>query len=303
MGSFRKVRRGWHTTLALLLTGLLVAAPALAGTPAEETLPERDSRLIAAMLEAMPAQQPGKPDLYVVGFAGDGNEDVFRNEVLYLEQLMNARFQADGRVIGLVNHPDSLDEDAPRPLATLENLDQALAGVGTAMDPEEDLLLLFITTHGSEEHELIVDLPPLLEEEITADQLAETLASSGIRNRVVVVSACFSGGFLPALRSPTGVTITAARKDRTSFGCGATSQVTYFGQAWLVDALNHHDDFIAAFRDARKRVAARETEGDYTPSLPQIHMGTRIEPVLDAWRESFEAGPAVAYPYEAADDP
>ncbi|MGY0559630.1 C13 family peptidase [Luteimonas sp. A277] len=283
--------------LALVLAGLFAAAPVLSGVPEDETLPERDQRLIATALEAMPAQQPGKPDLYVVGFAGDGTEDVFRNEVLYLEQLMSARFQADGRVIGLVNHPDSLDEDAPRPLATLDNLHQTLAGVGAAMDPDEDLLLLFITTHGSEEHELVVDLPPMLEEEITVEQLAGALADSGIRNRVVVVSACYSGGFLPALRSPTGVTITAARKDRTSFGCGAASQVTYFGQAWLVDALNQHDDFIAAFRDARKRVAAREVEGEYTPSLPQIHVGAQIEPVLDAWRKSFQPGPPVPYPH------
>ena len=296
MALLRNPLHGPRMAAAALLFALL-ASSALAAASGEETLLERDRRLIAEALQTMPAQEPGRPDLYVVGFAGDGNEDVFRNEVLYLEQLMNARFQARERVIGLVNHPDSLDEDAPRPLATLENLQQALAGVGAAMDPEEDLLLLFLTTHGSEDHELVVDLPPLLEDGITADQLAGALADSGIRNRVVVVSACYSGGFMPALRSPTGVTITAARKDRTSFGCGAASQVTYFGQAWLVDALNQHDDFVAAFRDARKHVAAREAEGDFTPSLPQIHVGTEIEPVLDAWRQSLELGPPVPYPH------
>lgn len=291
--------RAWCACLVLAAAALF-SGTALGGDSAgEETIPERDRRLITAALEAMPAQRPGQPDLYVVGFAGDGNEDVFRNEVLYLEQLMDTRFQAQGRVIGLVNHPDSLDEDAPRPLATLDNLDQALAGIGQAMDPEEDLLLLFITTHGSEDHELFTELPPFLDETIVPEDLAGAIEASGIRNRVVVVSACYSGGFLPALRSPDSLVITAARKDRTSFGCGAASHVTWFGQAWLVEGLNRHDDFIQAFGDAKREVARREQEDGYTASHPQMHVGERIGPVLDAWRASIETGPAVAYPYEA----
>ncbi len=295
MKSILSFGRAWGGSLVLAAAVLFSSA----ASAEEETVPERDRRLISQALEAMPAQRPGQPDLYVVGFAGDGNEDVFRNEVLYLEQLVNTRFQAQGRVIGLVNHFDSLDEEAPRPLATLDNLEQALAGIGEAMDPDEDLLLLFITTHGSEDHELYVELPPLLDETITPGALAGALEASGIRNRVVVVSACFSGGFLPALRSPDALVITAARKDRTSFGCGAASHVTWFGQAWLVEALNHHDDFIRAFGDAKQEVARREQADGYDASHPQMHVGERIGPVLDAWRSSIEPGPAVAYPYQA----
>ena len=289
--------RAWRAGLLLVVAALLPGVALAEAGATEETLSERDRRLIEQTLDAMPPQRPGQPDLYVLGFAGDGAEDVFRNEVLYLERLMDGRFQAQGRVIGLVNHPDSLEDASARPLATLDNLSLALAGIGEAMDPDEDVLLLFVTTHGSEDHELLAALPPVVDEEIGPGELAGAIDASGIRNRVVVVSSCFSGGFLPALRSPDAVVITAARKDRTSFGCGATSQVTYFGKAWLVDALNRHHGFIAAFQDARKQVAAREAEDGFTPSLPQIHVGERIEPVLEAWRESFQPGPAVPYPY------
>lgn len=287
--------------LLLLAAAALLSGATLADVPATgETLAGRDLRLIDAILDAMPAQRPGRPDLYVVGFAGDGTETVFRNEVLYLERLMQERFQADGRVVTLVNHPDSLQEGSERPLATLDNLSRALAGIGEAMDPAEDLLLLFITSHGSADHQLVVQLPPLVDEGIGPQALADALEASGIRNRVLVVSACFSGGFLPPLRSPDGVVITAARKDRSSFGCGAASQVTYFGQAWLVDGLNRHDDFIAAFHDARKQVETREAGSAFAPSLPQIHVGERIGPVLDAWRDALQPGPPVAYPYGPA---
>lgn len=281
----------------LLAAAALFSGAAPAAGPADETLVERDRRLIAGALEAMPPQRPGQPDLYVVGFAGDGTEDVFRNEVLYLEQLMDGRFQAQGRVIGLVNNPDSLEDATARPLATLDNLSLALAGVGQAMDPDEDLLLLFITTHGSEDHELVAELPPFVDEAIAPAQLAGAIEASAIRNRVVVVSACYSGGFLPALRGPDALVITAARKDRTSFGCGAASSVTWFGDAWLVNALNRKHDFISSFADARKEVAAREAEDGFAPSLPQMYVGERIEPILDAWRKSLNPGPAVPYPY------
>src|SRR5690625_4056506 len=148
MRSLPEALRAWGAA-AIAGLALLGAGTVPAAEPAhDETIAERDQRLISEALAAMPPQRPGRPDLFVLGFAGDGNEDVFRNEVLYLEQLMDGRFQAGGRVLTLVNHFDSLDEDAPRPLATLGNLTWALAGIGEAMDPAEDLLLLFITTHG-----------------------------------------------------------------------------------------------------------------------------------------------------------
>ncbi len=153
------------------------------------------------------------------------------------------------------------------------------------------------------EGELVAELAPFVDEAIRPDALASVIEASGVRNRAVVVSACYSGGFLPALGSPDALVITAAREDRTSFGCGASSHVTWFGQAWLVDGLNRHDDFIGAFEDARREVARREEADDYTASHPQLHVGDRIGPVLEAWRESLEPGPAVAYPWQAPTQP
>ena len=40
----------------------------------------------------------------------------------------------------------------------------------------------------------------------------------GKRPTVVIISACFSGVFLPALASSNRMVLTAARPDRTSFG-------------------------------------------------------------------------------------
>lgn len=280
----------------VVLAMLLAAASPSSSADTDATLAARDRKLLDAVFAGMPAQRPEQPDLYVVGFAGDGHEDVFRNEVLYLETLMSARFGARGRVVTLVNHAGSLG-DAPRPLATLDNLRDALARIGRAMDRDEDLLLLFITTHGTADHELVLQLYPLTDAVLTPEQLRDALDDAGIRNRVLVVSACYSGGFLPVLRDPDALVITAARHDRTSFGCGSESVATYFGRAWMIEGLNRGTSFIAAYDHAARRIAQRERAGDYEPSLPQIAVGENIGKRLRAWQATLSEAPAVPYPY------
>ncbi|SOU00051.1 Hypothetical Protein LMG19146_02030 [Xanthomonas arboricola pv. fragariae] len=256
-----------------------------------------DQAALAQALNALQPQRPGVTDLYVVGFAGDASDDVFRNETLYLRQLFEQRFDARGRVVTLVNNPDNLGEQPYAPLATYDNLYDTLAAIGKRMDRKQDALLLFVTTHGTEDHTLYVQVDQNEEDFISPQDLRQALDDAGIGNRIIVLSACYSGGFIPALRSPDTLILTAARADRPSFGCGNTSNATYFGQAWLIDAMNRSDDPLAAFDMARTAITAREKQEGELPSLPQQSLGKRIAPVLARWRAGLQAGPAVAYPY------
>jgi hypothetical protein len=256
-----------------------------------------DQAALAQALNALQPQRPGVTDLYVVGFAGDASDDVFRNETLYLRQLFEQRFAARGRVVTLVNNPDNLGERPYAPLATYDNLYDTLAAIGKRMDRKEDALLLFVTTHGTEDHTLYVQVDQNEEDFISPQDLRQALDDAGIGNRIIVLSACYSGGFIPALRSPDTLILTAARADRPSFGCGNTSNATYFGQAWLIDAMNRSDDPLAAFDMARTAITAREKQEGELPSLPQQSLGKRIAPVLARWRAGLQVGPAVAYPY------
>lgn len=256
-----------------------------------------DQAALAQALKALQPQRPGITDLYVVGFAGDASDDVFRNETLYLKQLFEQRFDARGRVVTLVNNPDNLGEQPYAPLATYDNLYDTLAAVGKRMDRKEDALLLFVTTHGTEDHALYVQVDENEEDFISPQDLRKALDDAGIGNRIIVLSACYSGGFIPALRSPDTLILTAARADRPSFGCGNTSNATYFGQAWLIDAMNRSDDPLAAFDMAKAAITAREKQDGQLPSLPQQSLGKRIAPVLARWRAGLQARPAVAYPY------
>lgn len=277
----------WRLACALLLA--LLCPAATADTPVAG---ERDAALVQAQVAALPAQRPGRVDLYAIGVAGDGNEPVFRNEVHHLRRLVRTRYGA-GAVV-LANGPGSFDPPG-EPLATVDTLREALQGVARVMDPAEDVLLLFVTSHGLPEGGVALDFMPIVAETLTPGTLRSLLDASGIRHRVVVVSACFSGRFLPSLRDPHTLAITAARADRPSFGCGAESDLTYFGRAFLVNGLNAHLDFRAAFDAARAEVTRRERAEKFPPSHPQMRAGRAIGPVLDSWRAGMTPGAAVMF--------
>jgi hypothetical protein len=293
----------WQTGLFVAILALCVSLQASAReTAASPGVRERDRLLLEDTLAKLAPQRPNAPDLYVVGFAGDSEEDVFRNEVRYLETLMAQRFGARDRVVALINHRDSLMKQ-PRPLATLQNLRTTLAAIGKRMDADQDVLLLFMTMHGTPGHELLLQMAPGYVDMIDPQELREALDDAGIRNRVVVISACFSGGFVPALENDDTLILTAARKNRPSFGCGSESNVTYFGRAWLVEGLNETTDFVAAFEGARERITTREKAQDFKPSFPQIDIGKNIQSRLEAWNSQLQPGPTIEYPHRIEPDP
>ncbi|MCE3003813.1 MAG: C13 family peptidase [Xanthomonadaceae bacterium] len=265
-------------------------APVLTIEP-EDLMLAQPARLDAA-LAALEPQRPGVVDLYVISFGSDGSERVFRNETLYVRALFERRFGAGGRVLALSNDPDLA---AVLPLAIRANLGAALRGVASKMDPAEDILLLFVTSHGSEAHELQVTLDPLPLAQVDPAWLAQALDDTGIQHRVVAVSACFSGGFLPALEDPRTLAFTAARADRPSFGCGPDSDITFFGRAWLTEALNETADFVDAFERAKVAIARREKAAGYDPSEPQVARSAAVEAHLARWREGITPGPAVPF--------
>jgi hypothetical protein len=264
--------------------------PKNAPTP-EQVLYAQPDLLDKAIAQLQP-RAPGKVNLYAVAFAGDGSENVFRNEAEYFQRLFSKRFDAAGHVIVLENNPASL---TMRPLADWSNLESALDAIAEKMDPSQDILLLYLTTHGSEDHTLLVDMDPLPLDQIGASDLPDILAEHPFKYKVVVVNACYSGGFIPPLRDSGTMVITAARSDRSSFGCGEQSQLTWFGHAFLVDALNRDVDFSQAFKDARAEVAQWEKRDRYTPSEPQMSAGSAITAQLARWRSGFTPGPPVPF--------
>lgn len=241
--------------------------------------------LVENALAKLAPQRPGVVDLYFVGFGSYGAEDVFMKEVRAAREIVEAEFDGAGRSVGLINNYETHDEV---PLANSHNLRQVLEGVGKVLDPAEDVLFLFLTSHGSADHWLSVRMDHMGFTDIGTQELAEILADSGIENQVILVSACYSGGFMDDLKGPQRLVMTAAAGDKTSFGCGNLREWTYFGQAFFDQALRETTDFQAAFHQAREQVASWEDEEDLVPSDPQIEVGAEILPVLGALQERLQ---------------
>lgn len=219
-------------------------------------------------------QRAGTTDLYFVGFGSYAYEDVFLKEVRSVRALFDELFDTGGRSVALINNLSTLETV---PLASVGNLEDVLGNVASRMDVEEDVLFLFLTSHGSSEHVLSVRFWPLGLNGLTPDELRRILDSSGIKWRVIVVSACYSGGFIDSLKDDFTLVMTAARWDRTSFGCGSLSEFTYFGKAYFDEALRSHSSFIEAFYAARLSIFEREQKEDLSLSYPQIQIGSAIE--------------------------
>ena len=106
------------------------------------------------------------------------------------------------------------------------------------MDRERDVLFLALSSHGKRDAKLVVTNGAFPLNWLTGEDLARMLRESGIRWKVVVISACYSGAFIEHLRDDHTIVITASSPDRISFGCNDRRDLTYFGEAFYRDALS-----------------------------------------------------------------
>ena len=239
--------------------------------PASEPVMAAQQHLLEEALTALEDERSDVTDLYFVGFAGDAREDVFRKDVLAAQKVMDERWGTNGRSLSLINNPRTLLES---PAATVTNLRETLNEIGDTIDKEQDVVMVYLASHGSRAHVLEVSLPPLELAPLNASTLRGLLDAAGIRWRIIVVSACYSGGFIDALKDDNTLVLTAAASDRASFGCGNASESTFFGEALFQHGLAQSDSILGAFEAAKERVATREKEGNFKPpSMPQIFIG------------------------------
>jgi hypothetical protein len=285
----------WTLQLLNLDTRLWISADAptqAADDPgvAEELLYDQPARIAAAVEGLQPA--PGHTSgVYFVGFAGDGDQAVFRREALFAAQAFGARFDSTSRSVLLIN--DVEDRDS-YPLASVSGLAQTLKLLGARMNPDEDVLVLFLTSHGSEEG-LEVENGSLPLAQLAPADLHQALDASGIRWRIVVVSACYAGVFLEELKTDNTALITASDAGHSSFGCDADRDLTWFGEAFLKDALPASDSLEDAFHKAAALIASREDAEHQVHSNPQLFIGPLMRAKLQELKSPKSGHPRPSY--------
>jgi len=254
-------------------------------SPSSDVLAEREAALfeqtdrIDEALEAVHRDGSAAPEAFFLGFAGVGDQKVFAQEIDLAARVVAKRFGVGDRRLTLINDERDLEG---APLASVSGLAYALRGLAARMDLDKDVLFLSISSHGSADPVIAVSNSQFPLKSLTRDDLVDALRDSGIKWRVIIISACYAGGFVNSLRDPRTIVITAAAADRTSFGCSNDSDLTYFGEAFYRDALPGARSLRDAFEAAKTAIAARERREHVSASNPQAYFGPEMESRLAA---------------------
>jgi hypothetical protein len=268
--------------VTLRLVFLAAACLALGQASAQVPAAGQDERRFDAALAELKPQSPGTVDAYVIVAALD-SDPVFNREAREAGRVLASRFGATGRAIVLA---EDEGQDRAAAAGTPAHLDKAIARAGSLMDKSEDVLILYTTSHGSPHAGLNYKLAAYGEGVITPAQLADMLSRGGARNRLIILQACFSGQFVPILSAPRTVVATAASSLRSSFGCSAANDWTFFGHALINQALRKPDSFLRQFRRAVVSIMAWEEKLRIDPSHPQINVGKDAA----GWLAALDAG-------------
>lgn len=231
-------------------------------------------------VEGIAPRRAGAPQVFGLVFAPYASEDVFLRESAMVGTLLEERFGARGHVLRLINHATTSEE---LPWATPLNLRRAVQAMAERMDREQDVLVIYMTSHGANDLKLASAHWPLTVPWLTPQELREALDAAGIRHRVIAISACYSGGWIEPLGTEHSLIMTAADAEHTSYGCGHRSELTFFGRAVFDEALRKTRSFEAAFAEAVPVIKQREIDAGKEDgfSNPQIYVGAGIRPVLD----------------------
>ena len=231
-----------------------------------------ESSRLQSVLSSLAPQRPGVRDVYLLVVGGDGTEGVFAREVDWVAERLGSVFDLKRRHVKLVNGgSDDL------PLATRTSVREALEALDALMDPNEDLLMVHLVSHGSREGALLLDDHNLTLNDLSVADGKQWLNALKARHQWLVVSACYSGQWVDALASPRRVIFASAASDRTSFGCGDDSDRTWFSKAlYGEDMAAGIDDPAAWFAATSVKVTGMEQEQGIDGeehSMPQQAVG------------------------------
>lgn len=233
--------------------------------------------LLSNALDPIQPGIEGVTDLFFIGFGSDATQDVFMREIGHVQRVMSEQLGASGRSVALINNLKMINTT---PLASSTNLRIALNHLGSKMNRDEDVVFLYLTSHGSMDHELSVQMWPLELNAVRPEDIKTYLDNAGIRWRIILISACYSGGFIKALQNEYSLIFTAAASDKASFGCSHENEYTYFGEALFKNIEDKPYQFIESFNRAITRITQRELSENLIPSEPQLFVGSQMKEKL-----------------------
>jgi hypothetical protein len=215
-------------------------------------------------------QRAGVVDAYVVAIGLD-SDPVFKKESAEVLKVLERRFGATGRSLLLAAGSGTDAADAPQ--GSPAHLSTALAAIAAKMNLKEDVLILYSTSHGDKKLGLVYRDGENGFGMIAPKRMKSLMDDLGIERRILLLSACYSGVFLPYLESKDSVIVTAASSNRPSFGCTPGNDWTFFGDALVNNALRKPQAMAKATEEATGLISTWEAKMGLEPSQPQVSIG------------------------------
>lgn len=280
------MRRFFVLLLLVALSGCASLSPTNPEANAKsEALLRDELARIAAPAPAAP------PRLFYLGLAGHSASTAFVGDTALTEQVARKLFP-DPVIVKLANPAGG---DLSSPFATPSTLSRSMDAIAAATRPQDRVLIL-LSSHGNRGVVALnagqQGLPPLSDK-----LLASELAKLGETPTIVIVSACYSGSLISALRADNRIVVTAAATDRSSFGCATDSRNTFFIEELLQQGFRPAESIRQAYQRATRQVLAREKQmGIKLASNPQIFVGKNMtqlaaRPIQD-WLRPIEPNAA-----------
>lgn len=197
--------------------------------------------------------------------AGDDSIDNFDNG----REDLTAMFSRVGK---LVNSRQLSSSDKFIGAKVYEaNVNNVIAAFTTLGLKEGEGCFVHMTSHGAKQAGFYLSR---IRGVLTPSDLAQLVdRACGQAPTVILVSACYSGQFITEkLKGPNRVILTAAREDRTSFGCSADTRYTFWDECVLSEVPNAAN-WPELYKNVNACISQKESELGAQPSGPQAFFG------------------------------
>jgi Peptidase C13 family len=231
------------------------------------------SQMFEGMLDNFEPERPNEEDIYFLGVSGEAGNPLYLNEAERALEAMRDVYGTDGRAGILANNASN---NARYPFATHSNIEATLNHIAELIDVEDDILFLFLSSRGTQSPSLVLSQPGLILADIDPKGLKKALDDAQIKWRIIVISACYSGGFIPSLADSKTLIITSSDGTDKGLGCAPNKNETWFSKIFFEEGLKKSLGITTAFH-ATYEILKKQQGADQYSGLPQMALGEEMK--------------------------